>query len=382
MKKIILSLYILLFILTIVSCTSNNQPTTKEIAVDIDMPALSDSLMSTRFGNGHIVVLKGVMINKVDRILLWGDNYVILDKNQQTVNIFDSQGNIIKQIMQIGRGPGEYVQIQDCAIDNLNNILMIYADQPGKILLFDSQGQYLRKVEMKSCFYEISTLKDKMFGYNCSPEKNGNDLVKEFTIPNFAQSTSGARSEKGVIDFNSGKIFFSDLKQTWMSPPGQPYLYTYNSDINDFSAKYFVNYGKNQIPNDFKLNADEPILSIQNAIKNNIVLHTSDICELGNYLLFKANNRSFMLNMITNEVSRIGYLAAPAGIKAIKPSPLYIPMGNQNSKYVTQISATLLMDCQKKMEGKTMMFDEATLQLSRSNAEFANPVLVIYEIAK
>lgn len=381
MKKITFLLAAICVVGIIVSCQTETQTQkVAEIVVDINMPALSDSLMVKRFTNGRFVVLKGARIGEIDRLLSWKDRYVIFDKQQQAVSIFDSTGNVVKQIRRVGRGPGEYIQIQDCAIDNENDILMIYADQPGKILFFDYNGQYLREFELKNCFYEISSLGGKVFGYNCSPQKEEGCLIKEFTIPDFAKSENKAHSDKKSIDFNSGKRLFSDSKQVWMSPAGQPYIYLYDSGANDFAVKYSINYGPNQIPDDFDLNKEDPMAIISNAMKNKIILHSGDICKVGNYLLFKAHNNSFMLDVQSNEVAKIGAMAAPSGVKAILSSPSYIPFDNQNSRYATRVPASLLMVCGEKMASKTMALDEAVLELSRQNAEFANPVLMIYDV--
>lgn len=57
---------------------------------------------------------------------------------------FDKTGKFIRQVGNIGRGPGEYITIPDFCIDDQKEKIYIIGWGINKVLIFDFNGNYLR----------------------------------------------------------------------------------------------------------------------------------------------------------------------------------------------------------------------------------------------
>ena len=155
-----------LLVVGLAGCSSSEQPhPVKVIEIDPDLPAMTEQEMAAHFTGDRLVVLKGALLVQIDRILDWGDRYVVCDAKERQVVIFDTTGHCITRIQRVGKGPGEYGMLMDCAIESVRDELVLYAKNPGKLLWFDRDGKLLRGKSLEvSNFWGVSRAGDGVAG--------------------------------------------------------------------------------------------------------------------------------------------------------------------------------------------------------------------------
>ena len=126
----------------------------------------------------------------MDSLILISDNY----KTNQLL-LFDNQGQFIRKISNRGRGGEEYLDLADIAVDKLNKIIYILDGDQGKLLLFNYNGLYIRSIKLP-------------FDYalNCNLQ---NDSIMIFD--------NGLRNNAPIIDEKYYNLIVYNIKQDKIS---------------------------------------------------------------------------------------------------------------------------------------------------------------------
>lgn len=107
------------------------------------------------------------LFGAIDKLIVFDDNYYILDKaKKKQILVFSKDGAFVRTIGDIGKGPGEYTNIEDFTIDETtkNIILLCF---PSTSITYDNKGQFLgrKKLTSTALLWNICSYKD---GYICS----------------------------------------------------------------------------------------------------------------------------------------------------------------------------------------------------------------------
>lgn len=82
-----------------------------------------------------------VMMSHITDIKVYGDFIFIHDRDgTMTITVFDTQGNFIDQLNRVGRGPGEYLDIEAFAFDIENENLVIYSRTSKEFHIYTFPG--------------------------------------------------------------------------------------------------------------------------------------------------------------------------------------------------------------------------------------------------
>jgi hypothetical protein len=85
------------------------------------------------------------LIGQISEIEIYNDTIYILDKNiAKALFMFDKNGNFIKKIGSLGKGPGEYISPKSFTIDNITRQIKILDEY--KVLLFSFVGNYQKEM--------------------------------------------------------------------------------------------------------------------------------------------------------------------------------------------------------------------------------------------
>lgn len=124
------------------------------VRLSMDEAPLADTVAGRLFRNPSYVTLRGRMLGSISQLLDWRDRYVIFDRKQNYVYLFDTTGQFIRQVGQVGKGPREYVRLSGVAL--AGDTLVLYADQPNKLMYYDRVGDFLgeRPIARRYCFLE------------------------------------------------------------------------------------------------------------------------------------------------------------------------------------------------------------------------------------
>ena len=82
---------------------------------------------------------------EISRVLVSGERLFMLDTRMNAVFCFDTSGAFRYRIFRIGRGPGEYQELNSIFLDPVKGELGLHCYYPGKILYFSLDGKFLRE---------------------------------------------------------------------------------------------------------------------------------------------------------------------------------------------------------------------------------------------
>lgn len=89
-------------------------------------------------------------------------NIYVADPRQGAVLKFDSLGSFIYKVGRLGRGPGEFVRINDVCVTTENKLLAL--DEDGKVEIFDSNsGERLLGFRVEELAYSIAANTDHIY---------------------------------------------------------------------------------------------------------------------------------------------------------------------------------------------------------------------------
>ena len=90
-------------------------------------------------------------IGRITKVIYQGDRLIIYDGQTSKILLFDSQGKYIRQVGRRGQGPGEYNIISDIAYDESEHIIFIATN--SKILCYNIEGILLHECKTHNSEY-------------------------------------------------------------------------------------------------------------------------------------------------------------------------------------------------------------------------------------
>ena len=348
------------------------------ITIDPDQPKMTVGETARCFTNDRLVVLRGAMLNRIDRIMDWGDRFVVFDRGGQQTVIFDTTGNCIARIKRLGKGPGEYIQVGSCAIDPTRGELVLYADQPGKLLWFDRNVKFLREKRISECFFEFVYAGGYLYAVNCG---DGMEMA-EMTITRI--NSAGEKIEQlpyllsDLPSASGERWLFTNGTTVWLSRPFDYTVYMLNDDTGEFEPRYKLDLGRAILPEERIRRIGENGLS--RIREDGFAFHVTNVGCVGNYLFLSGIDRmglGYMIDMKSDSVRKLGIVplfgASNCGVGG------YTLLENQNRRIVRQIPATALeyWSEELKNKGERNAVLDSVLAV---NAEGMNPVLLFQEV--
>jgi hypothetical protein len=88
------------------------------------------------------------LINNINSVFFIDEEIVIVDKMSGKILVFDNNGSYIRKIANRGRGPGEYLDITSCNYDSEKQMLSIYDDHNHKLLLYSIQNNFIKEIKI------------------------------------------------------------------------------------------------------------------------------------------------------------------------------------------------------------------------------------------
>jgi len=260
-------IYILSICLLFLSCNHkeiNEDNTCVSIVIDID--SQNEYLkLSEIFDSINIIPLQTLpecLIGEISSLFIDKNSIYILDRPRESIYIFSIDGNFIHKICNIGKGPGEYLNILDFFIDSeQNRIVLTSSDkiQFYSMKTFELLEEYPKKIfgvqywyvgknifvafvgNMKSSqsnhnlvFFEKNRIKEKYLEINSQLKGYNYSLKNNFSLKNDCDTTYFSLP----FDSNIYQIYGTDLikkMQFIYSRKSIPKKIWENIDINDLT---------------------------------------------------------------------------------------------------------------------------------------------------
>lgn len=344
------------------------------VRLSMDEAPLADTAAGRLFRNPSYVMLRGRMLGSISQLLDWRDRYVIFDRKQNNVYLFDTTGQFIRQVGQAGKGPREYVHLSCIGFDIDNDWLMLYADQPDKILYYDREGKFVKEEPNRSGIVfnrGITGRNGQVYGVQSANRgETGHTLFR-------------IDKDGGVIPFLPFKDWPASISRgsymtaadsgvLWISRPFDNRVYRLDPEADGPKTIYAFDFGRGNMPEGYVAGQDD-YSAIMRAEEEQKVYHVTKLSRLGRYLFFTATGGDgWLLDVSTGGVQKLATVPATGGLQLEIWS--YMPLEYQQNKAVLQI---LPMDAVEDGNAARLPVVDS---LNRENVEFQNPILVIYEV--
>jgi hypothetical protein len=239
---------------------------------------------------------KESLIGNIDKLISYNNFYFILDMAQsKAVFEFDNKGKFLRKIGQKGKGPGEYLEPHDIAVDQFSGRIIIYDGR--KLLFYDFEGKFIEEIKLSFSFRSFSVLSKDVLAYyfdNSLKEKDlhklkfnllfvnkkGKILSQSFDVDENIYPTSGSRS-----------FFYQYNQELLVSPSYSNTIYSVSTE--SIVPKFVINFDKYAIPKDFVLNAKTDNDFYRELKKSNYAF-LRDYFETPNYLAFSIVYKSMI----------------------------------------------------------------------------------------
>ena len=143
------------------------------------------------------------LIGVIDKIIPLQDRILIVDKDiTQTIYIFDKSGRFIRKINKKGRGPGEYLSLNDVAVDVSNKRLIVLDDIAQKLSIFTYEGEFIEKIGLDFITTSIAYLGNNKLACYCDYISNPIYSIRSKS-PNLILFDLQTRKTQSKLFFNN-----------------------------------------------------------------------------------------------------------------------------------------------------------------------------------
>lgn len=175
MKRFNFFAFCLISILVQVSCGETNKTEQRKLEFPISLnlaslfdgeianplPPLSEIVDSIEYI--HLSNANGNPIGNISEIKVT-ENFIFVNASSEAALMFDRRGTFIRQIGAIGKGPGEYSQPLGIIPFEEDNVVAIYAYPLGDYMIYNLNGQFIKRLPRFSGRNPLPLNKDIVIG--------------------------------------------------------------------------------------------------------------------------------------------------------------------------------------------------------------------------
>lgn len=162
-------LFILLYVILLISCNRKIDyiqrcSTATEIISIGDDEIIDDNLVQ----NADFIFLdNSFIVGEIGRMIFFDNKIFLHDNIADRIIVFTYGGNYLFHIDSKGRGPNEYLEIADFAVDTKSNSLLIYDSKRHKILTYSINSRSFASEQVID-FHptKIACVEDLLYFYN------------------------------------------------------------------------------------------------------------------------------------------------------------------------------------------------------------------------
>ncbi|MDD3323186.1 MAG: 6-bladed beta-propeller [Paludibacter sp.] len=283
----------------VIDLDRNDQISIKDYFNEIEIIPLETNLNS----------LLPFLIGETDKVIKSNDKFYFLNRKEDVIIIFDFHGKFTKRINWKGKGPNEYLSINDFIINRFNGNIEILSPENNSIFVYDSTGNtFIEKIRLPSempivHLFQIVT-SDTYILYSLAANaelffysKQTKQTIKtEYNLPKwFHRNTPFAPSSRNPFYIYNDSLFFQQIYNGDV----------YNIDTNDqkLNLRYSWDFGEYNF-NIAEIPTDKSLEYYLN-LNNKYALLFQVYCENSKYYFtrFKFKNRykHLIYNKLTNE---------------------------------------------------------------------------------
>ena len=231
------------------------------------------------------------LISGISKVIWGGGKLFILDKGTDQVLLFSQTGEFIKNLFFKGRGPGECVNVLDFSFDKINEELIIYADNPGKLMFFDLNGSFKREIVCDRLFYAIASMSGNRFaGINIFTREPAHYLsVLKYDSLRIREERKFSMEQQRICDIFAGGSLLLKGRSICFTKRYDNTIYrlTDEETVEDFLR---IDFGKYNFPKDWlSRKMGEAEFTEQIVLQKEAVYSIVNPKEMDNHVFFNTN---------------------------------------------------------------------------------------------
>lgn len=169
-KNVLYALW--LFILPACSHQQAGRPD-RSYSVDINVIAPIEEFVSSYDGMLPLETNDESLISQVDKVVVQNDVVYVMDYSQRCIQMFDrSSGKWLGKIDKTGRGPGEYLYLDD--FDVIDSKIYILSHASRKLNVYTSAGECVFTVDTPDRYSKLKVVSESMIWFCAQQSNNGN----------------------------------------------------------------------------------------------------------------------------------------------------------------------------------------------------------------
>lgn len=305
------TLVIAIFITLSSSCTNktNTKSNSDVHIINVEISSEQNTFIySDYFNDVEIIALEtnnSSLIGNINRISFYNNNIYILDKQSNSVLIFNINGSFLNKINNVGMGPGEYTQIGDFDIDRDNNRILVYAHSPMKLIYYDLECNFIKEERINDIYRNILSVKNGVVlididaskkRYAWMKSEDSEKLKSYVDIPDYILKFHNKSTMYPMVCTSKEAYFYSPLDYN-----------IYTCSEKGVFPKYRLDFGKNNIDiNHLKSMKESEIKNFYQTLKEkNYAFFISNFRETEDYLVFKFEPNNLVFYNKNNMISEL-----------------------------------------------------------------------------
>lgn len=390
MKNILL---IFLISIILICCTNKNQQ------YHLEMGKASEDgieiVVSNKLINDYSFVKSAryvflestVPIASVDRLIIYNDTIIILDKKMQSVYLFSINGNYISEINKKGRGPGEYVNIDDFTVDNDIKEIVVLDRNSNKLLYYDFEGEFQKDIDLGwKLFNKVAYIDFNFFLQNSSSNFYNKEQCEFYTpLQKYDINSQGfigyfpdgnTMSHIGV----DNNAFFSNGDNLYYMDNWSYKIY--RIDTTEISNIFTLNFQGNE---KFHTN-NKNISNINDLIDSNYIFDIKHICVSEKFLslCYIKNRKLYQIVYDRNQGKTIFHSDSPiiVSVELLKKMIIHYsyPQFCHNDDFISIIQPSTIKNMYANIIVQDAPAEISTVLDKINNVDINdNPILVFYK---
>ncbi|MDR0962754.1 MAG: 6-bladed beta-propeller [Mediterranea sp.] len=246
--KLKINYFIFAYVLSqLCSCSGNEQTNIEcKTSLQVDLQNVQKEKLASSFVSDIEVVQlelpEPYFFGVVHRVLFGGSSIFVIDEKQSTVFRFDKNGTFICKIGTKGEGPGEYIHITDCFIDDKNVYL---CDQDVRsIHIYSYDGTYIRTITspFNLVYDDIEALPNgDFFCHYVTSNKNN---AKFWIMGKNGECKQVLLKHDNIYPYSNTQwstITKTAIDTLWIHDPIHEIVYSYDSKNDNLTAEIALN---------------------------------------------------------------------------------------------------------------------------------------------
>ncbi len=193
-----------------------------------------------------------ILVSPLRTIKLLHDKIYIEDSFRGFLNIFNTEGRLLKTVGKLGAGPGEFTKISDVDYNEFDSTFVVLANNDRKILRYDTDGNFMNEIPIQFFARDLSPLKD---GFIVNVDFNTSSVSENANILLIDGKGSIKKRFHKYIEKNRPSSDFSGFLVS--NKEGALYATSLGDTIYQITEshiypKYFVDFGNLRVPEKVK----------------------------------------------------------------------------------------------------------------------------------